>query len=575
MKTTFRMWIAIIAIALAIIAINPLGYFEKGVLIKSVKKDSYAAEQGLQAGEIIKQINEKQIEKMQDYGEEMHAVLEKLKLINFSIETKQGTFFYESTTLDFFVDENLTIILASGKAAEAGLRENMTLQKINNFEIRNISDFEEAKKIEVREKIFLKTNKQELFMLISNPLDITASEIPKTNLKAGLDLQGGAKALVKPEKKLNEKEMQDLIAVVSERLNVYGIADVVVRSASDLSGNKYMLIEIAGATPSELEELVAKQGKFEAKIGNETIFVGGRNDITSVCKADPKCERIEQCLPSGEGFFCRFSFSVYLSEEAAKRQANATASLQENLSAAGERYLSKTLDLYLDDKLVDSLQIASDLKGKAVTQVAISGPGISMTKADAYNNAEQNMKKLQTILITGSLPFKLQIEKLDSISPMLGKEFVNNIIITIFFTSLAVSLIIFLRYKKMKFVLPSIVTIFVELLLTLGIASLIKWNLDLASIAGLIAAIGTGVDDQIVMLDESRVSKEYGWKERLKRAFFIMMGAYATVAVAMLPLWQAGAGLLKGFALTTLIEISVGVLITRPAFADILSQLKE
>ena len=35
----------------------------------------------------------------------------------------------------------------------------------------------------------------------------------------------------------------------------------------------------------------------------------------------------------------------------------------------------------------------------------------------------------------------------------------------------------------------------------------------------------------------------------------------------MIPLFSAGAGLLKGFALTTIIGVSVGVFITRPAYA--------
>jgi preprotein translocase subunit SecD len=112
-----------------------------------------------------------------------------------------------------------------------------------------------------------------------------------------------------------------------------------------------------------------------------------------------------------------------------------------------------------------------------------------------------------------------------------------------------------------------------ELLLTLGIAALIKWNLDFPSIAGIIAAIGTGVDDQIVMIDESTASKQYSIKERIKRAFFIIFSAYATVIASLIPLWFAGAGLLKGFALTTAIGITVGVFITRPAFGDILSKI--
>ena len=60
---------------------------------------------------------------------------------------------------------------------------------------------------------------------------------------------------------------------------------------------------------------------------------------------------------------------------------------------------------------------------------------------------------------------------------------------------------------------------------------------------------------------------------RSKAAFFIISGAYLTVSVAMLPLLFAGAGLLKGFALTTLAGITMGVFIARPAFAKVLEIL--
>ena len=62
-----------------------------------------------------------------------------------------------------------------------------------------------------------------------------------------------------------------------------------------------------------------------------------------------------------------------------------------------------------------------------------------------------------------------------------------------------------------------------ETLIILGIASIIGWNLDLASIAGIIASIGTGVDDLIVITDEmlkKQTEVFINWKERIKRAFF-------------------------------------------------------
>lgn len=571
-KLTTRIWIFLFCLLLAIVAINPLGYFEKGVLIKNVRENSTAFFAGFRDGEIIKEINGQTMESIDDYSKIMSAVV--VEPIDFSVSTDGGHFTYRGLTLDFDVDENATITYVFGNALGAGLTENSTVLEINGNKIANREDFINAKeKIEPKINMVIKTdrNKEGYILSLSSPLDVRVGSIPASNLKTGLDLQGGARGLVKPEGKLTLAEMADLLLVSRERFNVYGIADVTVRSATDLSGNTYMLIEVAGATPEDLEDLIGKQGKFEAKIANSTIFIGGKGDITSVCRNDATCARIEGCYPVEGGYSCRFDFAVYLSEGAAQRQAAATANLAVNTTAEGEEWLNESLDLYLDDILVDSLRISAGLKGKATTQVSISGPGFGDTQAEAYKAAEENMLKLQTILITGSLPFKLEIVKLDSVSPLLGKEFTKRMIMASFAAMVAVALIIFLRYRRLNVLLPNISLMVSELILTLGVAALIKWNLDVASIAGIIAAIGTGVDDQIVILDESRLGREYSWKERIKRAFSIIIGSFLTVSVAMLPLWWAGAGLLKGFALTTIIGISIGVLITRPAFGDIIA----
>ena len=137
-----------------------------------------------------------------------------------------------------------------------------------------------------------------------------------------------------------------------------------------------------------------------------------------------------------------------------------------------------------------------------------------------------------------------------------------------------VSLIVFVRYRKFKATLTLLLTSFSELIIILGVAALIKWNLDLPSIAGILATIGTGVDQQIIILDEAR-EKTLSMIQRIKRAFAIILGAYFTSFVAMLPLYWAAAGFFKGFALTTLIGITAGVLITRPAFTDIVKSIEE
>ncbi|MFH0831773.1 MAG: MMPL family transporter [archaeon] len=571
-KITFRIWIYILFMIIALIAIHPT--FTTGVVIKSIEQNSSLAAAGISTGEIIRAINSVPIKNIQDYSAAVSGI--DVSSFDFLVLTDNGMFNYSSKTIDFEI-ENLTITSVYGNALPAGLKIGLTIKKINDYEIKSDYDFYVAKNaLEPKLKISIETNKQSYSVFINGPLDISVGTVPKTRIKTGLDLQGGARGLVKPERKLFANEMQDLLEVSRYRLNVYGISDVNVRTASDLSGNTYMLVEVAGATTAELKDLIGKQGKFEAKIGNETVFLGGKEDITSVCRNDAMCAGISACDEVQGGYSCKFQFVIYLSEKAAKKHADITSLLSVNATESGsENYLSKKLDLYLDDKLVDSLFISEDLQGKVTTQIQVQGGGSGATEKDAVLAAQKSMQKLQTVLITGSLPFKLEIVKLDSISPALGDEFMRGIFLAALAAVVSVFLVLYIRYRKLKISSLIFCTVASEIFMTIGLAALIRWNLDLPSIAGIIAAIGTGVDDQIVIVDESRTSSEHGWKERIKRAFTIIFGAYSTVVASLLPLGWAGAGLLKGFAITTLLGISIGVFVTRPAFADVLSQVEK
>lgn len=471
---------------------------------------------------------------------------------------------------------------ARGEVAENGLKINEFIESINGKKISSINDFNSLINSEYKENstFVIKTDKGEVAYIASEKPQVTVKEAKKTNIEVGLDLSGGTRVVLEPNttKVVTQKQINDLIDVLNNRLNVYGLSDLQIRSAEDKDGKKLIIVEIAGATRQEVRDLIEQQGEFEARIGNETVFIGSKNDIPFVCKDDGTCSGIRSCDPSSGGYACRFEFSINLSPGAAKKHAQITKNIPLNQSNidAGKRYLSLPLSLYLDNKLVDELLIGEDLKGKETTAIAISGPGSGMTQEEAYNDALKNMNKLQTVLITGSLPFKLNIVKIDSISPTLGANFIYNTMLVGLLAIVSVALVIFFRYKKFKIVIPVIITMLSEILIVLGIAALIRWRLDLVAIAGIIAAVGTGVDDQIVITDELlKGSKEmiYNWKERIKRAFFIIFSAYAVTVVAMIPLWFAGAGLLRGFAVTTIIGVTAGVFITRPAYASIIERL--
>jgi len=98
--------------------------------------------------------------------------------------------------------------------------------------------------------------------------------------------------------------------------------------------------------------------------------------------------------------------------------------------------------------------------------------------------------------------------------------------------------------------------------------------LDLSHIAGFIAVIGTGVDDLVIIADEimqqGDVSTSRVFESRFRKAFWVIGAAAATTIVAMSPLAVLSLGDLQGFAIVTIVGVLIGVLITRPAYGDIL-----
>ncbi len=559
MLTNVRIIILILVILLSIVAIHP-SFGREGVAIRGVMKNSSAAEAGIispqpnaqpMSREVILAMNNIPIKTVEEY----HAFTEKLSL-NRTVQIKTNKGIYRLTT------KPLAEIITLNETGRVLVNETVPVNKTIDGKQVTVNETRQ------REVDVPKTETRILGMA---DIGLTVYEAPTSNLRKGLDLQGGIRVVLKPQEKVEDADMDILLANMQQRLNVFGLSDVTIRKTKDLSGDQFIVVEIPGANEGEVKELLARQGKFEAKIANTTVFRGG-SDVTYVCRS-ADCSGIDPqqgCSGGQGGYFCRFQFAITLNPSAAQRQADTTANL-DVVQEGGDSYLSQKIDLYLDNELVDSLNIGADLKGRAVTDIAISGSGSGATRQEAINDALKSMKRLQTILITGSLPVKLDIVKADGISPILGREFVTNAFVVAFLSLACVIVIVFLRYRRILLSIPIAITLLSEVLLMLGLAAVVGWNLDIASIAGIIVAIGTGVNDQIVIVDE--VMKRRGHaaqltlKEKIKNAFFIVFGAYFTVLVAMIPLLFAGAGLLKGFAFTTIAGISFGVFVTRPAFA--------
>ena len=443
------------------------------------------------------------------------------------------------------------------------------ISKLDEKEIGSVRDYYDyLASLSPNSTVRVETNRDAYRIKLNSEgdLGLAVVDAPFSNIRKGLDLEGGSRVLLKPVDEVSETLLSDASQSLELRLNAFGLSNVIVRKVT--TPEQYIIVELAGTTKEEVKDLLLKQGKFEAKILNETVIDG--KEVERVGKTASEA-RLEGCNQNDiNSYSCSFVFSLRISKSAADKFAESSS----KLDVVGDS-LSSPLSLYLDDELISNLSISSGLKGQKATQISISGGESGSTEREARDNALSEMKNLQTILESGSLPIKLEIAETETISPILGKEFTDNTIKVGLIAIFSVALVIFGVYRKLKIVLPMVITMISEIFLILGVAAAFQWQLDLAAIAGIIIAAGTGVDDQIVIISEILKGEKiiYNWKEKVKKAFFIIMGSYFTTVVATIPLFWAGAGLLKGFAFATIAGISIGVFITRPAYAAVLEWL--
>ena len=160
--------------------------------------------------------------------------------------------------------------------------------------------------------------------------------------------------------------------------------------------------------------------------------------------------------------------------------------------------------------------------------------------------------------------------------PSVAQDFKTFSVITGLVAVLAVATVVFARYRELRVAIPMVVTALAEVLILLGFAAAVGMALDLSYIAGFIAVIGTGVDDLVIIADEilqSEVKTGRVFRSRFRRAVWVIGAAAATTIIAVSPLAVLSLGDLQGFATITIVGVVIGVLITRPAYDNILRTL--
>ncbi|MFA6530842.1 MAG: hypothetical protein WCT31_03870 [Candidatus Micrarchaeia archaeon] len=202
----------------------------------------------------------------------------------------------------------------------------------------------------------------------------------------------------------------------------------------------------------------------------------------------------------------------------------------------------------------------------------ISGVARSTGK-ERTTEIDENVKRIESVLKGGSLPVQITLGSRVTLPSSLGSEFLKLSLIGIALSLIVISILMGIRYMHMKAILPIIAISLSELIILLAILG--SFTIDLSAMAGILAAIGVGVDAQIVITDE--ILKKDGLKieEKMEHAFDIIKTNVVVAIIAMVPLLFSGIVEVIGFSISTILGALLGYLISRPAYAVIVGKILE
>ena len=393
-----------------------------------------------------------------------------------------------------------------------------------------------------------------------NVVDRNKLEVDKkfseSELKSAVDAAGGK--FVSTEAGVGKDTADTIKRTLESKVNSLGTNDVKVNILTGLNGvAQYVRVEMAGVDMQEAQEIVGKQGLFEIRIqttGEETEHVLYGDAVISVQNPSKTTSGVW-----GVGFS--------LSNEGAAKFQQACIE-----TGATKNPNAHNINMYLDGEEVYSAPLSSDL----AASIAKSPVNTLSASTGMGDEGYEKAKELEVHLRAGALPVEVQIAGSGSTSAVLGDYFKIICVIAAIAALVAVGVLVYLRYREPLLVVPMLLTNISEIVILLGIAVFIQ-QLDLAAIAALIAVLGTGIDQLVIITDEviheGIVPAKALYLKRLKRALVIIITSAATVIIAMFPLIIMDLSTLKGFAIINILGILIGVIITRPAYGRIVMEI--
>ncbi|WP_254840640.1 preprotein translocase subunit SecD [Natronomonas marina] len=378
---------------------------------------------------------------------------------------------------------------------------------------------------------------------------------------------------------------EDAVDVLSSKIDRSGLSGGTVTQATS-PGETFILVEVPGADREDVLDLIGEQGLvqtvalYPVETGNETEYrtanLTTQEDFANVGQAtipegnDPPFVPVTLTDEAAPGFQSAMQEYGFDRQGGTRCNYDLNQSLEENRQSSPGRCLLTVRD----GEVVYAASVGNDLASSFRSGQFVQDPGY-ITQTTNFEEA----RELEINLKVGALPTQLDLEEGTTffLLPSLAQQFKPLSLLTGAAAVVAVSLMVFFRYRRADVAAPMVLTAAAEVYVLLGFAAAVGLPLELSHIAGFIAVIGTGVDDLVIIADEimqrGNIETSKVFESRFRKAFWVIGAAAATTIIAMSPLAVLSLGDLRGFAIVTIVGVLVGVLITRPAYGDILRVL--
>lgn len=186
---------------------------------------------------------------------------------------------------------------------------------------------------------------------------------------------------------------------------------------------------------------------------------------------------------------------------------------------------------------------------------------IRLAPKEGVNAADLSSQVLATLNSTGDV----EMRRVEFVGPQVGEELTEDGGLAVLFSLFAILIYVALRFEY-RFSIGSVVALIHDVVLTLGVFSLLQIEFDLSVLAAILAVIGYSLNDTIVVFDRIRENFRKMRKgtpteiinQSLNQTLSRTLMTSVTTLIVLLALFFLGGEVIHGFALALIVGVLVG-----------------